>query len=455
MQINKDYEPEIKLRDIFFHILYRWRSILIAAILGAIILGGYQYLSVKKIHASGKLTKDERQYQLDLQDYQEDLEGSKTQIATLTKRLEGQRKYQNKSIYIQLDAQNVWTAESKYLVKIDQNVLNTLPAGSAIDPADSILPIYTSPLSGDLDEQALKEAFNTEEVEYVNELVSINQNATDNTISVYIRGSNKENVEKGIDLIDQLLKKISVEKAQEIYTHELVLLSKTTYLGADEELAKKQADLTKAMNEDQQVLQQARTNLDDLEAKGQPTKPSDHVKKMAIIGCIIGAFLLAWLYLMSYVVNGYVKNSSIMLEKYNLPILGEFYNSGSLHKGKGLDKFIAKWENKHNKSNVEAIYCKIVTLIGEQSEAKEILFLSTLPTEKLLPIQKQLSSNLSQKTINVIGSFLSDNKAIAEATKAEAVVLVEGKNISRQQDVDMMVEALIISKANAIGAILI
>ena len=43
MQINYNYEPEILLKDLFFDLLYHWRSIVVAALVGAVVLTGYQY----------------------------------------------------------------------------------------------------------------------------------------------------------------------------------------------------------------------------------------------------------------------------------------------------------------------------------------------------------------------------------------------------------------------------
>ena len=48
MQLNKEYERVISVRDLFFHLLYRWRSILAAALIGALLLGGYAWISNRK-----------------------------------------------------------------------------------------------------------------------------------------------------------------------------------------------------------------------------------------------------------------------------------------------------------------------------------------------------------------------------------------------------------------------
>ena len=36
----EEYEQEIDLKDLFFYMLYRWRLLLLAAVIGAAALGG-------------------------------------------------------------------------------------------------------------------------------------------------------------------------------------------------------------------------------------------------------------------------------------------------------------------------------------------------------------------------------------------------------------------------------
>ena len=39
---TEDYEQEIDLKDLLFVLLYRWRILLLAAVIGAALLGGYR-----------------------------------------------------------------------------------------------------------------------------------------------------------------------------------------------------------------------------------------------------------------------------------------------------------------------------------------------------------------------------------------------------------------------------
>lgn len=454
MQLNKNQVVEVNLKDLFFHLLYRWRSILIAALIAALALCGYQYLSVKKTHDAGKLTKDERQYQTELQNYKEDLENAQNTISINTKLLEGQNTYRKDSIYFQLDAQGVWIAINKYLVKVDPSVLEKLPQGSTIDPADSILSVYTAPLSEATDEE-LMEAFGTDKPQYISELVSTDVNATENTVTVIVRASTKEDAQAGINLLDTKIQAISAGKAQEIDLHKLTLITSDISLRADDSLAKIQENLAKSVKENQEALQEARQRLDRLEDTGEPKAPGEHLVKMAVIGFILGVILLCIAYAISYALKGKLNNARDLTDRYHLSIFGEITSASYLHSGKGLDKAISKWELGKKALEPEMVYDSIVALIAEKQEAPKILIVSTLPAEKLKALEEAITKRIPEKEITVQADILRNSEVIALASKADAVIIAEEKRVSSIKDIDRMAESLIISGANVIGAIIL
>ena len=461
MQLNRNQIIEINLKDLFFHILYRWRSILIAALIGALLLCGYQYLSIKKIHDAGKLTKEERQYQIDLQQYREDLASNRNAIDVYSKLIQEQNDYLNESIYIKLSPQNVWVASNKYLIKVDQSVHDVLPQGSTIDQADSILPLYAAPLSEITDEDALKKAFETDKIEYISELVTTITKTEDNTVTVYVLGDTKEMAQNGISLLHQQMEKLATGKAQTDVKYQLVLASENISRGITKELsgiidlADKQQALAKTTEENQETLQKARQKLDKLEADGEPKEPGYHLVKMAVIGFILGAIILMFIYAIHYVLDGRLHNSRDISERYKLPIFGEFATSGRIHSNKGLDRLLTRCELGKEALTDDVIYDNISALINKKKEDRNILIVSTLPAEKVKTVKDALEKRLLDKQIGAQADLTHNSEAISKASEADAVIIVEAKNISRMKDIDRMAENLIISEAKVIGAIML
>lgn len=453
MQLNKDYESEINLKDLLFHVLYRWRSILLVALIGAVALFGYQYFSLKSTHDAGKLTKEERQYQLDLQSYREDLESAKNTIASKTALLQGQNKYLTESAYIQLDPNAVWTASSKYVVKVDPSVMEALPQGSPLDPADSILSAYAAPLAGATEEELI-EAFGLDKPEYVRELTEVNTSTGDNSITLSVRGADKETVQKGLLLLQQKTEALT-EEAQKLDKHTLTKVSEDVSLGTDPDLSTKQTELSKNIEQYKKDLQTARQTLDDLEEKEEPTEPGKHYIKMAVIGAILGAFLLAALYAVLFVLRGRLTDSGTLSEQYNLPVLGEFRKSSSIHGEKGPDKLLAKWELGKNREKEETVYDNIAALIAGNPDAKNILLVSTLSETVIAPVKEALASRLDGRTVDMKTDFLRNSEAIPAAAGADAVILTEEKGVSLNKDIERMAETLMISGSKVIGSIIL
>ena len=454
MQLNKNRVIEINLKDLFFHILYRWRSILIAAIIGAVVLCGYQYFSIKKVHDAGKVTKEERQYQLNLQKYHDDLENNQNIIRVNTKLLQGQNNYRKESIYFQLDSQRIWTASKNYLVKVDQSVLDKLPQGSTIDPTDSVLSAYTAPLSEATDEE-LKEAFGIDKPEYVSELVGTTVDTNGNTITVSVKGASKETALTGLELLHSKMEELAAGKAQEIDKHTLQVVNESVRLGSDDNLTKKQEEVAETITKLQESLQRARQSIDDLEASGEPQAPGQHLIKMSVIGFILGAVLLAFLYAVLYVTNGRFKNANDLSARYNLPILGEFFRPGQIHNNKGFDKLLSRIELGKDIPNEETVYSNIAALIAEKQEKKSIQLVTTLSADKLQRVRDALIKRLPDRTIELQADANRNSEAITESSKADAVIIAEEKGVSKLKDMDRMAENLIIAETNVIGAIIL
>ena len=94
MNGNDTYEQEIDLKDLLFAVLYKWRMILAAAVVLAVVLGGYKALtSYRAMVNPAARAEAERIYQTDLETYELDKELYGQEIDNLLKQQEDQQKY--------------------------------------------------------------------------------------------------------------------------------------------------------------------------------------------------------------------------------------------------------------------------------------------------------------------------------------------------------------------------
>lgn len=455
MHLNKDYEPEIAMKDLFFHVVFRWRSIIAVALVAAALMGGYKYLSMKKKTNS---TSSELQTQQDIQLSKEELELNQN-IAGKEKQIEELEAYLNESVYIQMNPQGIWTASCEYLIKKESAASESTSIQlSLIDPVDSILPAYLYPLS-DASIEELQQTFNTDKQEYVNELVVTEINTEENTVTVSVKSYTKETALKGLEYVKTRIKAIT-EKAQNLGEHSLMNIGESILFGTDvisttDALTGRKAALTSALTQYKQELQALQDKADALKSGGISAVSKKDIFKFALIGFLAGAFLMICFYAIHYVINGKLMNGNSLSEQYDLPLFGELQKSSTIHNNKGLDKLLSKWELGDKSINNDKIYENISALIAEQEKAVSILLVSTLNKEKLDPLKETLQAHLEDKIIDAEGSFLNNSNGISEAAKAGSVILAEERNVSRNKEIERMAEMLVISKANVIGVIVL
>ena len=452
MEINRNYETEITLKGLVLHVLYRWRSILAVAVICALALSGYQYLSVKRIHDAGKLTKEEADYEADLAEYESEMGRYESLIATYEAQLELQDAYEQDSTYYKLNPNGLWIARRTYLAVVDQSVLDKVPAGSGIDPVDSVLPYYSMLLAGVTEEQK-QEVFGTDK--FTNELVNSSTDPVANTVSFLVRGESKERVEKESEFLDARIREIAAGSAQEIYPHQLLQIKENVYFGTDTTLKDSVSDSIKDRSDILKNIETAKKKISDLEKKGEPSKPGVNYVVQAAFGFVLGGFLMVLLYLCLYIVNGRLKSGRELTRQVGLPVFGEVIHSGSLHHGRTLDKLIQKWEHVHTPAEEEAVWEGVAALIRELKQEK-ILLTGTVSAEEIGRVRDALADRLGEETEVAASAGILDNaSALTEAIKAPAVILVEKRNASKQSGIRREAEMLVIGKANVIGSIVI
>ncbi len=161
-------EKEINLLDMIFVMLSHWRSVLIAMVIGAILLGGMSYVkSYQAIQNTQQLeeketVQDETVTEEKLAELQSTLDDSQ-QIAVLTaiddeREYSFKKKYFEESIYMQMDAYNIAQREvvydiqpgkgekAQYLGTIYQDVVNGIGLYDWVEQHTGIEMAYSSEL---------------------------------------------------------------------------------------------------------------------------------------------------------------------------------------------------------------------------------------------------------------------------------------------------------------------
>jgi len=444
---------EVNLKDMFFHILYHWRSILIMLLVGTFAFGYYQYYSIESVHAKGELTAAEKQYETDLQAYDASVATSRQAIRNYRNLLENRRDYLDHSLLLQLNPAEVFQATRVYLIKLADSVNDKLHAGMSGDPADYLINVYNGAFDNILSDQEMEEVFGTDNLAYVREVAKVECNADFNTVTVTILAPSEEVAKKQLAYLARYVENLKV-KADAVYHHDLEIVRDGVFTVTRMDLGQTRTNVSADIESYQKALNR---NLENV-ASGAPGKPGTGIKKMAFFGFLIALAFSLLLFGIQYVAAGRFHECRDLTARYQLPVYGELVHSRAWnhHPGMLVDRLLENWEFRKKIRNRDTVYDTLAALIRDRMASGNLLITGTLPTEKMKPLAEALKSRLPDgPEITVRGNLANDSETLTEASKADAVIVVEEMHVSRVKDVDRIAELLSIGDANAIGFITI
>ena len=466
MHRSKVYGQDISLKDLCFHILYRWRSLLLAALIGAVIMGGNQYLTLNRIHGEGKLTKEEREFELNYRVYWDSLNTAKKSIETYEKQLAQIAEYEANSVWIQLDPNEVWVAKNTYYVQAESAL--TSQSGEKVDLSLSVMQMYATLLLDNLDAEQTKNLLGTSEKRYVQELVQVDVSEKTHLLTLEIQGSSQEQVAQAMEYFDSRLTGVCREKAEAVQTHTLTSISEEVYSKQDDTTTDKKdsekkerhlnvqkQELNDRQREYQGEIQKNQELIDSLETKGEPVEPGTHILRFTVTGFLLGFLALAFLYTVLYLTGGRIHSPADVSDRFGLPLFGNLYHSRARHPGKGIDGWLEKLETRHVQRDDAKVWENVAALAKEQTGGAELLLTGTVPQETLAKVKEKLSSMMPDTEIRTEGSFNDNAEAITASGSGGKVLLVEEKYTSRLRDLERAVDVLLINEADVEGCIVL
>ena len=446
MQPTQGYERRVNLKDLLFHILYRWRSVLAAALIGALVLGGYAYLNNRK--AAAPVETEEKSASTTLQgNYQ-------ASNAMYQKLLDENIEYRERSIVMKVDPYQVWRSTAVYAVVMDPSAA---AAGTAFDPAVSIAATYPSLIYHDLDEGKLKSIYGEANLHYISEIVSCSSVSDTGTFRIHTYGTTKEMAEEGRQFFEDVILNASKGDIQQMGGHRLVRLSTYTRQIVSSDIESKQASVAKSIV----TYQNAITNNNTSISKAPTAADTGKVKKKNLklyipAGFVLGLLAMACLYAVLYLFSGRLRSGDELKERFGLSVFGEFNHSRARRSGKGLDGFFERREFRRGGTEDAVVVNNLCALLRERGDGGTILLAGTIPDGRVSELGARLKETLGDGVrLETAGNFLRNSAAIAEAGKASAVILAEEKYVSETDGIRRALEVLAISKTPVIGAIVL
>ncbi len=433
MDYEEKYEAEIDLSDLLPYILFKWRSIIAVGFIFAVLLGSYKIFRDLQSQSDGVQSKEFREYEIALAEYQLAETTYERNITDFQVRLTQQETYMEKSVLMQVDPYEKPTASADIFLKLDETEWGILPDNVNLDPTDSLIRVYTSNFPSTIDWAPI-EALTGREAIYLKELLSVGTDYNSNTFTVGVVYSDGETAQQILDIIvGQIMAKYHGMDS-DVNKHTISIVNQSLAYTIDNALANTQKNNADAMANYTQSILDCRKGLEGLVL---PKPPSGiGFLKYSILGLAAGAFLTCMFYGMVYIFDGKLHGERELKKRYGYRCLGAFSATSPKKILYGIDRFFERLTKTSVKMTEEEIYQFIsVNVANLMGEYKNILVTGTTDVNKIQKLTAAIAPQLEGAVLTAAADMNHTPSTLKMLALCDAVILVEEKHKSLNADV--------------------
>lgn len=461
MDYENMYEQEIDLKDLLFTLLYRWRPILLVAVVAGLALGSYKVVKGFQSQQDAALVVESREgYEEDKVAYEEGLASYEKNIESIQKAIKDLDRYMDESVLMKIDPYNEPVASADLLIQMEEGIGRTEGAGADMDPADSLVKLYSSNLLQQMDWKGLESELGVEQT-YLRELLTVLGDNDSNTLTVTATYLDAATAEK---ILAAFLE--NVDACQKSFTpvvgaHTVDVVNRSVDTVLDMTLI----DLKKSNSDRVLAYQNSLTNMEKaMESLVEPELPEELSKrkvamsgiKYALIGGIGGAFLMAFYFCMVYVLCGRLHTDEELKDQFRIKILGVFGTPEKTGAFSGVDRLLERLEGRSVRPAEGAVLDRIALNIANYAgDAKEILLTGTIPEETLKELADKLAGRLPQISLSVGADLNKTSDTLRLLAACEAVVLAEQRGASKCREILQEKEAVDTLKKPILGCMVL
>lgn len=425
MNVNNTYEQEIDLKDLLFAVLYRWRLILVIAVLFAVLLGGYRLVTTYRAQTNPQvLAEAQDAYQKALEIYENDAAIIDSDMQTLMSDVEEQMDYMDHSVLMNMNPYNVWEAKTAFFVRPEIESAPDMMYQS-LGYADAILQTYALSLSGSDFRQEVADQAGIE-LPYLNELIAIT--SENNLLTLQVRYEEEEGARMIMDYLVDGVKQFRREIADSVGDHVITKVSSSVDSVVDLDLIEAQEGRQQRLTLLNDNLKQKQTELDSLTEPEDMSAPAASALKSGIkygvLGGVLGAFMVVFFVCVVFLMSDKLYSAKQLKSYCGVKILGTLpLPSG--RKG-AVDRWLNRLEGRAVPGAEENEYAlAAVNILNYAGNVKTLLVAGTAEPEKVSGVAEQLSSRLPGIQVVPAGNMLQDSETLKKLPECDGVVLVE------------------------------
>lgn len=458
-------ERQINILDLIWHILLRWRMLIVSMLLGGILMGGFSYVSSYQDVITKKETMQEQEKNPAV--VKEKLEevltdGAINDVLNTIKyeqRYDDCIVYQEETFALNVDPFNVAKADVIFLVQTDD-----------IEKTYNVQKVYGSILkSADLYnyiEEKCSLDYSASQLISIDESIYDDSNGCD-TLKVNIVYSNEEKCQEIVSGIIEYIAMKQVELVEILGEHSLNVIMQSSMVVADGEYLTLQTEyehklvqysntvttLKSSFSEEQKSYYNCILEKDEVENVSDevdvaPAKASINVKYV-VIGMLLMAVIYVCYIAIKYILNNKLRPSESLADLYSIHQLGFIPLEQKKRNKLGIiDEWILSLKNRNKrKFNSEEAVSMAVTALKialRKSSENEVFLVGCDIKKQTVDVCEEIGSILGKEgiTVNILDNILYDAESMSKLENAHCVVLVEKADSTLYDEIEKEIEIL-------------
>ena len=440
-------ERELNLKALCFCVARKWKEMLVVALVLALALGGYRgWKGLSSVKDPQKLEEHNAAYEAAYAKYEGQLHALNTKLSQVEEDIRNHGKYMDESVLMRIDYRNAWTASVDLYIQTQENT-PVSGAGEGYTRADVIADAYRNMV---VSNRVLEEAAKVVDIapQYLRELISTplpmyHEYQDGPLVTVLIRSDNAQSAKEIMDALLACLNAVQTEIAEAMGEHTLSTVNTGVTARVDEELADLQEDAADRLVEYADYLEEYRADLGLLSAPAMTAMSVGSVVKgavkYAVVGFLVGAFLVAGVACIGFVVGDKVYSADELKSRFGLTLLGKI----SLKNKKCcIDRLLDRMEDRGKTEEQGAMTVASANVANHCPKQGVLLVAGTAGDAGMEKMVAALTQALPGRTVISGGTLLESLTAIEALPRCDAVVLVERCGYSRYSQVSAQLEII-------------
>ncbi len=437
MEPNEEKRDRMDLRFMFYAGLRKWKAMIIAGLIIAVLLGIYAIISSitasNDDYANWDRVVEIRDNKLK---YSNSMDEAELDNVTIDKKISDQQEYLDKSIYINLDPYDIQCAEAEYYISTDYKILPGMDYQN-MDFTDTIARSYVSLLTNADIMNEVAEKFGTQS-RYLKEILSIY--VSDRILTVKVIHSDVDTAQQILECVVGYLPSIGEDITKNIAEHSLGLINNTSYSYINLDLIDKQKEqnallqsLNQTKTENNNIIDDATYNLRELDkdenALSNDTNVVFKTIKYSIVGLIAGVFMVYVCGCMAYVIGDRIYIGNEISDRFGMVIIGKIASG----KNKNIiDKRISRIEGRCCDNSLNDNYQLIAeNIMGMKEKYSSIYITGSISDTVIKNISEKISPMLKDIKVKAGSDIFNNAEAVKGLSDCEAVLFVEQSGISK------------------------